>query len=291
MVTGDYHHTAIAVARAVGMVPRQRPMLIIEAPSEMGGKSPSRRSHLAAQAQAKLPFAPDAALQSSCTGSPDSSFISSHASLIGSAQGSVNGSSFSIGHRHSSMTGTRHSLATGHKHSSGSPTCIVVSADAHMASTGNKVAFADDSAVPPSCSDKLQDRMQTHQSVRSHPVQLAADAWTIKGARSVSSSYESASVVMPPDAEDPQTLDIDILQSSHLFGQDDVNGADLVFTLEAEGQSQQLSHVDALTRIAQVPPNACTLILLAAHIKTHTCVHSDYAVPVLLLQLHGVCQV
>ena len=34
MVTGDYHHTAIAVARGAGMIPKGNPMLIIQAKSE-----------------------------------------------------------------------------------------------------------------------------------------------------------------------------------------------------------------------------------------------------------------
>ena len=34
MVTGDYHHTAIAVARGVGMVPQGGQLVIIQAKSE-----------------------------------------------------------------------------------------------------------------------------------------------------------------------------------------------------------------------------------------------------------------
>ena len=47
MVTGDYHHTAIAVARGAGMIPKGSPMLIIQAQSESDsllanlGQSPS----------------------------------------------------------------------------------------------------------------------------------------------------------------------------------------------------------------------------------------------------------
>lgn len=51
MVTGDYHHTAIAVARGAGMIPKGSPMLIIQAKSESDsllanqGQSPSAREH------------------------------------------------------------------------------------------------------------------------------------------------------------------------------------------------------------------------------------------------------
>ena len=59
MVTGDYHHTAIAVARAVGMVPKQSPMLIIQAKSEQSNQSMSNHLSTAMQ-QAEPLMAPKA---------------------------------------------------------------------------------------------------------------------------------------------------------------------------------------------------------------------------------------
>ena len=45
MVTGDQHHTAIAVAKAVGIVPKDRPILVIQAKSEKSTYSPGIRTH------------------------------------------------------------------------------------------------------------------------------------------------------------------------------------------------------------------------------------------------------
>ena len=44
MVTGDYHHTAIAVARGAGMIPKGSPMLIIQAKSE-SDSLPAKQGH------------------------------------------------------------------------------------------------------------------------------------------------------------------------------------------------------------------------------------------------------
>lgn len=52
MVTGDYHHTAIAVARGVGIIPQAGPMIIIQARSEMSSLPPScSQSDIATEAQ------------------------------------------------------------------------------------------------------------------------------------------------------------------------------------------------------------------------------------------------
>ena len=44
MVTGDYHHTAIAVGRLVGMIPGGSPIVILQAKSELGRQSPQSSS-------------------------------------------------------------------------------------------------------------------------------------------------------------------------------------------------------------------------------------------------------
>ena len=65
MVTGDYHHTAIAVARGAGMIPKGNPMLIIQAQSESDsllanqGLSPSAREHQGTLLDRACPAAED----------------------------------------------------------------------------------------------------------------------------------------------------------------------------------------------------------------------------------------
>ena len=81
MVTGDYQHTAIAVAKGVGMLPKADPTIIIQAKSELQGLLPGLGHVL--HAREKLPgshCSGDADCQplSSSTTRPESS---SHASL------------------------------------------------------------------------------------------------------------------------------------------------------------------------------------------------------------------
>lgn len=40
IVTGDYHHTAIAVAKGVGMIPSEKPVVIIQCQADL--RTPSR---------------------------------------------------------------------------------------------------------------------------------------------------------------------------------------------------------------------------------------------------------
>lgn len=54
MSTGDYHHTALAVARGVGMVPPQGQVIIIQTELETRSSAPSSRSP-AAKASEKPP--------------------------------------------------------------------------------------------------------------------------------------------------------------------------------------------------------------------------------------------
>ena len=56
MVTGDQHHTAIAVAKAVGIIPKDRPILVIQAKSEKTTYSPGSEKHPGAPPEQRSPM-------------------------------------------------------------------------------------------------------------------------------------------------------------------------------------------------------------------------------------------
>ena len=68
MVTGDQHHTAIAVAKAVGIIPKERPILVIQAKSEKSTYAPGNQTHPGAPPEQRTPM-PTAAGRSFMRGS------------------------------------------------------------------------------------------------------------------------------------------------------------------------------------------------------------------------------